>query len=150
MESFPISRQQERITLTAGQTRVPATGSFGTVLTETTLTSVFLDGVKLTEGDYAINAGGGSITLFAAAFGGEEIEIIAHGAAGVGAGNTGILGVSVRKAGIDSGTAGRIQILDFVGLGVTLDGTSGLVTAYIDSGGQLMLLVIHHHNLVDT
>ena len=43
-ESFPISRQQERITLTAGQTRVPATGSFGTfVLTETTLTSVFLD-----------------------------------------------------------------------------------------------------------
>ena len=135
-ESFPISRQQERITLTAGQTRVPATGSFGTfVLTETTLTSVFLDGVKLTEGDYAINAGGGSIVLFAAAFGGEEIEIIAHGAAGVGAGNTGILGVSVRKAGIDSGTAGRIQILDFVGLGVTLDGTAGLVTAYIDSGG---------------
>lgn len=135
-ESFPISRQAERITLTAGQTRVPATGSFGTfVLTEPTLTSVFIDGVKLTEGDYAINAGGGSITLFAAAFGGEEIEIIAHGAAGVGAGNTGILGVSVRKAGIDSGTAGRIQILDFVGLGVTLDGTSGLVTAYIDSGG---------------
>ena len=135
-ESFPISRQAERITLTAGQTRVPATGSFGTfVLTEPTLTSVFIDGVKLTEGDYAINAGGGSITIFAAAFGGEEIEIIAHGAAGVGAGNTGILGVSVRKAGIDSGTAGRIQILDFVGLGVTLDGTSGLVTAYIDSGG---------------
>ena len=135
-ETFPIARQQERITLTAGQTRVPATGSFGTfVLTETTLTSVFLDGVKLTEGDYVIQAGGGSILLFAAAFGGEEIEIIAHGAAGVGAGNTGILGVSVRKAGIDSGTAGRVQILDFVGLGVTLDGTAGLVTAYIDSGG---------------
>lgn len=135
-ESFPISRQQERITLTAGQTRVPATGNFPSfLLTEPALTSVFIDGVKLTEGDYVINAGGGSITLFAAAFGGEEIEIIAHGAAGVGAGNTGILGVSVRKAGIDSGTAGRIQILDFVGLGVTLDGTSGLVTAYIDSGG---------------
>lgn len=135
-ETFPIARQAERITLTAGQTRVPATGTFGTfVLTEPALTSVFLDGVKLTEGDYVINAGGGSITLFAAAFGGEEIEIIAHGAAGVGAGNTGILGVSVRKAGIDSGTAGRIQILDFVGLGVTLDGTAGLVTAYIDSGG---------------
>ena len=135
-ETFPIARQAERITLTAGQTRVPATGSFGTfVLTEPALSSVFLDGVKLTEGDYVINAGGGSILLFAAAFGGEEIEIIAHGAAGVGAGNTGILGVSVRKAGIDSGTAGRIQILDFVGLGVTLDGTAGLVTAYIDSGG---------------
>jgi hypothetical protein len=135
-ESFPVNRQAERITLTAGQTRVPATGSFGTfLLTETTLTSVFLDGVKLTEGDYTINSGGGSITLFAAAFGGEEIEIIAHGAASVGAGNTGILGVSVRKAGIDSGTAGRVQILDFVGLGVTLDGTTGLVTAYIDSGG---------------
>ena len=135
-ETFPISRQAERITLVASQTRVPATGSFGTfVLTEPALSSVFLDGVKLTEGDYAINAGGGSITLFAGAFGGEEIEVIAHGAAGVGAGNTGILGVSVRKAGIDSGTAGRIQILDFVGLGVTLDGTSGLVTAYIDSGG---------------
>ncbi len=135
-ETFPISRQAERITLVASQTRVPATGSFGTfILTEPALSSVFLDGVKLTEGDYVINAGGGSITLFAAAFGGEEIEVIAHGAAGVGAGNTGILGVSVRKAGIDSGTAGRIQILDFVGLGVTLDGTSGLVTAYIDSGG---------------
>ena len=135
-ESFPIARQAERITLTAGQTRVPATGSFGTfVLTEPALTSVFLDGVKLTEGDYVINAGGGSITLFAAAFGGEEIEIIAHGAAGIGAGSTGILGVSVRKAGIDSGTPGRIQIIDFVGLGVTLDGTTGLVTAYIDSGG---------------
>ena len=135
-ESFPVSRQTEIFTLTAGQTRLPATGSFGTfVLTETDLTSVFLDGVKLTAGDYAINPGGGSITLFAAAFGGEEVELIGHGVASVGAGNTGILGVSVRKAGIDSGTAGRIQILDFVGLGVTLDGTSGLVTAYIDSGG---------------
>ncbi|QFG06491.1 virion protein [Synechococcus phage S-SCSM1] len=135
-ESFPRSRQTEIFTLTAGQTRIPATGSFGTfVLTETELTSIFLDGVKLTNGDYVINAGGGSITLFAAAFGGEELELIAHGAASVGAGNTGILGVSVRKAGIDSGTPGRVQILDFVGLGVTLDGTTGLVTAYIDSGG---------------
>lgn len=135
-ESFPKSRQTEKYTLTAGQTRIPASGSFGTfLLTETDLTSVFLDGVKLTEGDYVINSGGGSITLFAAAFGGEEVEIIGHGAASVGAGNTGILGVSVRKAGIDSGTPGRIQILDFVGLGVTLDGTTGLVTAYIDSGG---------------
>ena len=135
-ESFPKSRQTEIYTLTAGQTRIPASGSFGTfVLTETDLTSVFLDGVKLTNGDYVINAGGGSITLFAAAFGGEELELIAHGAASVGAGNTGILGVSVRKAGIDSGTPGRVQILDFVGLGVTLDGTTGLVTAYIDSGG---------------
>jgi hypothetical protein len=135
-ESFPVSRQTEIFTLTAGQTRLPATGTFGSfILTETDLTSVFLDGVKLTAGDYAINPGGGSITLFAAAFGGEEVELIGHGVASVGAGNTGILGVSVRKAGIDSGTAGRIQILDFVGLGVTLDGTSGLVTAYIDSGG---------------
>jgi len=135
-ESFPVNRQAQRITLTAGQTRVPATGSFGSfLLTEYPLSSIFLDGVKLTEGDYAINSGGGSITLFAAAFGGEEIEVIAHGAAGVGAGSTGILGVSVRKAGIDSGTAGRINIIDFVGLGVTLDGTTGLVTAYIDSGG---------------
>ena len=31
-ESFPISRQQERITLTAGQTRVPATGNFPSFL----------------------------------------------------------------------------------------------------------------------
>lgn len=135
-ESFPRSRQTEIYTLTAGQTRIPASGTFGTfILTETELTSVFLDGVKLTNGDYVINAGGGSITLFAAAFGGEELELIAHGAASVGAGNTGILGVSVRKAGIDSGTPGRVQIIDFVGLGVTLDGTTGLVTAYIDSGG---------------
>jgi len=135
-ESFPRSRHTEIFTLTAGQTRLPATGSFGTfLLTETELTSVFLDGVKLTDGDYVINPGGGSITLFAAAFGGEEVELIGHGAVAVGAGNTGILGVSVRKAGIDSGTPGRINIIDFVGLGVTLDAQSGLVTAYIDSGG---------------
>ena len=135
-ESFPRNRQAERITLTAGQVRVPAVGSFAEfILTETELTSIFIDGVKLTEGDYVINAGGGSITLFAAAFGGEEIEVIAHGAASIGAGSTGILGVSIRKAGIDSGTPGRINIIDFVGLGVTLDAQSGLVTAYIDSGG---------------
>jgi hypothetical protein len=135
-ESFPRSRHTEIFTLTAGQTRLPPTGSFGTfILTETELTSVFLDGVKLTDGDYVINPGGGSISLFAPAFGGEEVELIGHGAVAVGAGNTGILGISVRKAGIDSGTAGRINIIDFVGLGVTLDSQSGLVTAYIDSGG---------------
>ena len=66
-ESFPISRQQERITLTAGQTRVPATGNFPSfLLTETALTSVFIDGVKLTEGDYVINAGGGVGIVIAA------------------------------------------------------------------------------------
>ena len=135
-ESFPRSRISERYTLVATQTRVPASGQFGTFsLVEQELTSVYLDGVKLTVGDYSINAGGGSITLFAAAFGGEEIEIIAHGAASVGAGNTGILGITARKAGIASGDAGRITIFDFVGLGVTLDGRSGLCTVHIDSGG---------------
>ena len=135
-ESFPRSRISERYTLVATQTRVPASGQFGTFsLVEQELTSIYLDGVKLTVGDYSINAGGGSITLFAAAFGGEEIEIIAHGAASVGAGNTGILGITARKAGIASGDAGRITIFDFVGLGVTLDGRSGLCTVHIDSGG---------------
>ena len=135
-ESFPRSRISERYTLVATQTRVPASGQFGTFsLVEQELTSIYLDGVKLTVGDYSIDAGGGSITLFAAAFGGEEIEIIAHGAASVGAGNTGILGITARKAGIASGDAGRITIFDFVGLGVTLDGRSGLCTVHIDSGG---------------
>ena len=135
-ETFPISRVSERYTLTAGQIRVPATGTFGGfTLTEQEFTSVYLDGVKLTVGDYSIDAGGGSLTLFAAAFGEEEIEIIAHGAASVGAGNTGILGVTARKAGIASGDAGRITIFDFVGLGVTLDGRAGLCTVHIDSGG---------------
>ena len=135
-DTFPRSRQAERITLTAGQTRVPATGQFPSfTLVEYELTSVYLDGVKLTEGDYAINPGGDSITLFAAAFGGEEIEIIAHGATSVGTGNTGILGITARRSGIATGDPGRVTIIDFVGLGVTLDGRSGLVTAYIDSGG---------------
>ena len=135
-ESFPRSRISERYTLVATQTRVPASGQFGTFsLVEQELTSIYLDGVKLTVGDYSIDAGGGSITLFAAAFGDEEIEIIAHGATSVGTGNTGILGVTARKAGIASGDAGRITIFDFVGLGVTLDGRSGLCTVHIDSGG---------------
>ena len=135
-ETFPRSRASERYTLTAGQTRIPSSDQFTSFsLTEQELTSVYLDGVKLTVGDYSIDAGGGSITLFAAAFGGEEIEIIAHGATSVGTGNTGILGVTARKAGIASGDAGRITIFDFVGLGVTLDGRSGLCTVHIDSGG---------------
>ena len=135
-ESFPISRNTVRYTLTAGQVRVPETGSFTDfTLSEQDLTSVYLDGVKLTVGDYSIDVGGGSITLFAAAFGDEEIEIIAHGAAGIGAGTTGILGVTARKAGIDSGSTGQIRIFDFVGLGVTLDGRAGLCTVHIDSGG---------------
>ena len=135
-ETFPRSRASERYTLVATQTRIPASGSFPSFsLVEQELTSIYLDGVKLTVGDYSINAGGGSITLFAAAFGGEEIEIIAHGATSVGTGNTGILGITARKAGIASGDTGRITIFDFVGLGVTLDGRSGLCTVHIDSGG---------------
>lgn len=135
-DTFPRNRQAEKYTLVASQTRIPATGQFPSfTLVEYELTSVYLDGVKLTSGDYSINPGGDSITLFAAAFGGEEIEIIAHGATSVGTGNTGILGISVRESGISTGDPGRIQILDFVGLGVTLSGRTGLVTAYIDSGG---------------
>jgi len=135
-ESFPISRNTVRYTLTAGQLRVPETGTFPDfTLTEQDLTSVYLDGVKLTVGDYSIDVGGGSIALFAAAFGQEEIEVIAHGAAGIGAGTTGILGVTARKAGIDSGSTGQVRIFDFVGLGVTLDGRAGICTVHIDSGG---------------
>jgi len=135
-ETFPRSRASERYTLVASQTRIPASGVFPSFsLVEQELTSVYLDGVKLTVGDYSIGAGGGFITIFAAAFGGEEIEIIAHGATSVGTGNTGILGITARKAGIASGDAGRITIFDFVGLGVTLDGRSGLCTVHIDSGG---------------
>ena len=135
-DTFPRNRQAEKYTLVASQTRIPATGQFPSfTLVEYELTSVYLDGVKLTSGDYVINPGGDSISLFAAAFGGEEIEIIAHGATSVGTGNTGILGISVRESGISTGDPGRIQILDFVGLGVTLSGRTGLVTAYIDSGG---------------
>lgn len=135
-DTFPRNRQAEKYTLVASQTRIPATGQFPSfTLVEYELTSVYLDGVKLTSGDYVINPGGDSISLFAAAFGGEEVEIIAHGATSVGTGNTGILGISVRESGISTGDPGRIQILDFVGLGVTLSGRTGLVTAYIDSGG---------------
>lgn len=135
-DTFPRNRQSEKYALVASQARIPATGQFPSfTLVEYELTSVYLDGVKLTSGDYVINPGGDSITLFAAAFGGEEIEVIAHGATSVGTGNTGILGISVRESGISTGDPGRIQILDFVGLGVTLSGRTGLVTAYIDSGG---------------
>jgi len=141
-DTFPRNRQSQFYTLTAGQTRVPASGEFPSfTLVETDLTSVYIDGVKLVNnpsagaGDYDINPGGGSITLFAAAFGGEEIEIISHGATSVGTGNTGILGITARKAGISSGDPGRTTILDFVGLGVTLDGRAGLTTVYVSSGG---------------
>lgn len=135
-ESFPVNRQVVRYTLVASQTRVPAAGNFPDfVLSDQDSTSIYIDGVKQTVGDYSIDAGGGSITLFAAAFGGEEIEIIAHGQNTVGTGNTGIRGVTTRKAGIASGTPGQVTIFDFVGLGVTLDGKAGLVTVYIDSGG---------------
>ena len=135
-ESFPVARQVVRYSLTAGQTRVPASGNFPDfVLADQDNTSIYIDGVKQTVGDYSIDAGGASITLFAAAFGDEEIEIIAHGANTVGTGNTGIQGITARKAGVASGTPSQITIFDFVGLGVTLDGKAGLVTVYIDSGG---------------
>lgn len=134
--SFPVNRQVIRYTLVASQTRVPAAGNFPDfTLSDQDSTSIYIDGVKQTVGDYSIDTGGSSITLFAAAFGGEEIEIIAHGQNTVGTGNTGIRGVTTRKAGIASGTPGQVTIFDFVGLGVTLDGKAGLVTVHIDSGG---------------
>jgi len=135
-ESFPVARQVVRYSLAASQTRVPASGTFPDfVLSSQDNTSVYIDGVKQTVGDYSIDTGGGSITLFAAAFGDEEIEIIAHGQNTVGTGNTGITGITARKAGVASGTPSQITIFDFVGLGVTLDGKAGLVTVHIDSGG---------------
>ena len=135
-ETFPTNRLTETYTLTAGQSRIPDAGTFpGFTLVEYAQTSLYLDGVKLGAGDYTIEPGGGFVTLVAPAFGGEEVELIAHGATSVGTGNTGILGVSARRAGIESGDPGRITILDFVGLGVTLDGRAGLVTVHISSGG---------------
>lgn len=134
--SFPVNRQVVRYSLATAQTRVPASGNFPDfTLSDQDSTSIYIDGVKQTVGDYSIDLGGGSITLFAAAFGDEEIEIIAHGQNTTGTGNTGINGVTVRKAGIASAVPGQVNIFDFVGLGVTLDGKAGLVTVYIDSGG---------------
>lgn len=134
--SFPVNRQVVRYSLATAQTRVPASGFFPDfTLSDQDSTSIYIDGVKQTVGDYSIDLGGGSITLFAAAFGDEEIEIIAHGQNTTGTGNTGINGVTVRKAGIASAVPGQVNIFDFVGLGVTLDGKAGLVTVYIDSGG---------------
>jgi len=52
-ETIPKSRESVRYTLVASQTLVPSSGDFGFVLDETdyALTSVYLDGVKLTQGD---------------------------------------------------------------------------------------------------
>ena len=82
------SRQIVGYTLAASQARVPLTDDFPDFnLLNHDNTSVYIDGVKQTVGDFSINPGGGSITLFSAAFGGEEIEVIAHGQNTIGTGN---------------------------------------------------------------
>lgn len=118
--SFPQLRTDDSFTAGIGQTLFPYAYTPGFL-------DVYVNGVKLNETDF--NASNGTqVFLNAACFGGEVIQLVGYNPTAVGAGGTGILGITVRDEGSIIGNDNGVTSIDFVGTGINAVGTGAGVT----------------------
>jgi hypothetical protein len=101
---------------------------------------VYVNGVKL-QGDgvndvtdYLAN-NGTSFVLTQESSAGDIVEVIAFNPTAVGAGNTGILGITVKEEGSIVGNPYGVTSIDFIGVAITAVGSGAGVTVYGSGGG---------------
>ena len=121
---IPDLRQTQTFTAGVGQT------SFGFSYSPVAGVDVYVNGIRLSDSEYSA-VDGSSIVLNTACFGEETVDLIAYSITGLGAGVTGITGVTVLDEGIVIGNASNIISLNFVGASVTATSTGYGVTVYV-------------------
>ena len=118
--SFPTLRTDDTFTAGVGQT------TFSYAYTPGFL-DVYVNGVKLNDNDFTAS-NGTQVILRTACFGGEEVDFIGYNPTAVGAGGTGILGITVKNQGVIFGNDNGVTSIDFVGTGINAVGTGAGVT----------------------
>ena len=68
-------------------------------------------------------------------FGGESVDILAYAIQGLGAGNTGITGLTIQDDGVIVGNPVNVTSLNFTGAAVTAVGSGAGVTVTVFGGG---------------
>jgi len=126
--STPTARTSTTIIAAPAQTSISYTYTVG-------LVDVYINGVKLAPTEFTANDGV-SITLNQACFGGESIEVIAYAVSSLGAGTSGIQGITIQNQGITTGTPLSITSLNFVGASVTAINSGVGVTVYISDNNN--------------
>jgi hypothetical protein len=118
----PGTRTSQVFTATANQTIFNFTHTVG-------LVDVFINGVKLTTSEYL--DGATTITLLTPAFAGDIVELIGYTIYGVGAGVSGISGLTILEEGSVTGAPTAVTSLNFVGADITAAGTGAGVTVTV-------------------
>ena len=126
-ENFPVGRTSFNFTATPGQTVFNASYNVG-------LVDIFINGVKLTPVEFTADDAV-SIILAEPCFGGESVDILAYAIQGLGAGNTGITGLTIQDEGVIVGNPVNVTSLNFTGAAVTAVGSGAGVTVTVFGGG---------------
>jgi hypothetical protein len=92
---------------------------------------VYINGVRLSPAEYTAT-NGTSVILNDGCFAGDTVDLIAYSVAGLGAGNTGITGLTITDKGAIIGNAGNVVSINFVGAAVTSSTTGFGVTVAIN------------------
>jgi hypothetical protein len=90
---------------------------------------VFVNGVRLSPSGYTAT-NGINVVLNDSCFSGDNVDLIAYSVIGIGAGNTGITGITVLNDGVSIGNDSNITSLNFSGSGITasLSGFGATIT----------------------
>lgn len=118
----PGTRTSQIFTATSNQTVFDFVHTVG-------LVDVFINGVKLANSEYL--DGATTITLLTPAFAGDIVEIIGYTIYGVGAGVSGISGLTILEEGSVTGAPTAVTSLNFVGADITAAGTGAGVTVTV-------------------
>jgi hypothetical protein len=122
-EDFPVGRTATTFVAAPGQTIFNFAYSVG-------LVDVFINGVKLTPTEFTATDAV-TVVLVDACFGGEVVDIHGYSVRGLGAGTTGITGLTVQDEGVIIGNPQGVTSLNIVGASLTSTGTGAGVTISI-------------------
>jgi len=112
-----------------GQALYPPTGF--APYDDISLVDVYVDGVLLSQGEYSAFGGNTRIELAVPTVAGETVDIIVYNPATIGAGASGITGITVADEGVVTGDAEHVTTINFVGAAVTALQSGAGVTVYI-------------------
>lgn len=125
--SIPKLRSVDTQTASVGVTTFSTTYVVG-------LLDVYINGVRLSNDEFTA-ADSATVTLDDACFGGETVEFVSYSPTSVGAGFTGIQGITILEEGSPVGSALQVTSLNFVGASVTAVGAGYGVTVYVSNSG---------------
>lgn len=112
-----------------GQALYPPTGF--APYDDISLVDVYVDGVLLSQGEYNAFGGNTRVELVVPTVAGETVDLIVYNPSSIGAGASGITGITVADEGVVTGDAEHVTLINFVGAAVTALQSGAGVTVYI-------------------